>query len=148
MEGGVMPKPKHEANGYSTYGPNRTALETLIAAREWWSDSDGPLLQQARSLAGAVDANPANHSLAAEYRRTLDVLRGSEQAAEVRNWSEMLKSIADCRVHQDNWELVCGSCVIAFVVDDLGHEEFRGRGGLIQAAISERMHPNRAHRND
>jgi hypothetical protein len=85
--------------------------------------------------------------LAAEYRRTLDVLRGSEQAAEERKWSEMLKSIADCRVHQDNWDLVCGSCVFAYVVDDLGHEELRGREGLIQDAISERMHPSRAYRN-
>lgn len=137
-----MPRARHDVNGASPFGPNRTAVESLIASRDGWSAGDEPIIAQARSLADAVDENPSAHALASEYRRTLALLRDTEQSSAARDWHDLLRSLQECHrtdgpyaTMHDGDEVWCQGCVVEFIVDHLGHDEFRDKVGLIQDGI-------------
>lgn len=131
---------RREENGS---GPNREAVETLIAELE--SDDlvtrvDAPLIAQARSMASAVDANPGSSQLAMQYRQVLKSLRDDVQREEERSHAEFMLSVrVVCREHMGAGQMpYCAQCVERYVTDVLGVETTPGQLQEAIYAVSDR----------
>ena len=62
-----------------SWGPNRKAMEESIKGID--DEPPAVVLQMARSMADAVDADPKNAQLWRTYRETVEALMGGEDAA-------------------------------------------------------------------
>ena len=106
-----MAKLRADENGS---GPNRQAVEDVVASIEERYGMvmvyDRPLIQRARSLASAVDDDPANSQLQIQFGSALTQLRREVMSAEKDRYESLIWSLRiGCELH-DRGEVHCAAC--------------------------------------
>ena len=114
---------QREGNGA---GENRLAIDALAAEIEEKygviSVADRPLIERAKSLATAVDHDPANSQLQIQLGAALTQLRREVMEATADRYASAIwEARTGCNLHGPNGGIHCGECCA--VVHGLDHVE-------------------------
>ena len=96
-------------------GANSRAIEELVAEVVERQGEvgvyDRPLVQRARSLASAVDADPSNSQLAIQYGLVVKELRHEVLSREADRFQGLMWEISTgCKIHGPNGGVSCEGC--------------------------------------